>query len=134
MNIELNLRIAGALLIALGLAHGFFNRYFNWSTETARLTLLTRQVFYVHCFFIGVILVLMGALSTLYAGELLKRTPLSHAICGAFAAFWILRLLAQWFVYDSRIWHGSRFRTTMHWTFSLLWIYLAATYSSAWWI
>jgi hypothetical protein len=133
MNLEMHLRIAGALLIALGLAHAFLNRYFNWSAETTRLTLLTRQIFYVHCFFIGVVLVLMGTLSTLYAGELLNRAPLSHAICGAFAAFWILRLLAQWFVYDSRIWRGSPFRTVMHWMFSLLWVYLAGTYSSAWW-
>ena len=48
------------------------------------------------------------------------------------AVFWILRLGTQWFVYDSSVWRGSRFRTAMHCLFSLLWIYLAGVYSVAW--
>jgi len=132
MNLRLHLEIAGALLIGLGLAHSFFNRYFGWSAETARLTLFTRQVFYVHGFFIAVVLILMGALSSFYAGELLQSTKLSRALCGGLAAFWILRALVQWFVYDPSVWRGSRFRTVAHGMFSLLWIYLAATYSLAW--
>lgn len=132
VTIQTNLQIAGALLIGLGLAHGGFNRYFGWKAETAQLSLFTRQVFHVHCFFIALVLVLMGALSIFYSSELLRPDRLSHAVCGALAVFWIIRLAAQWFVYEGRIWRGSRFLTFMHGMFSLLWMYLSGTYSLAW--
>lgn len=126
------MQIAGALLVLLALAHPFFDRYFRWSAETARLSTFTRQVFHVHGFFIAVILVLMGGLSFFYANELIEPTPLSRALLAGLAVFWILRLGTQWFVYDSSVWRGSRFRTAMHCLFSLLWIYLAGVYSVAW--
>jgi len=86
----------------------------------------------VHTFFIAVVLVLMGLLSAFFAKELMQPDPLSHALCFGLMIFWLLRLGVQWFIYDSRIWRCSRFLTTMHWMFSLLWMYLAGTYSSAW--
>ena len=132
MTVQTNLQITGVLLIALGLAHGFFNRYFGWTAETQRLTLFTRQVFHVHCFFIAIVLILTGALSTFYADELLRPTPLSRVLLAGLAIFWILRLATQWLVYDSRIWRGSPFLTVMHYLFSGFWIYVAGTYVSAW--
>jgi len=45
--------------------------------------------------------------------------------------FWLCRLLAQFFAYDTRIWKGDRFRTLMHAAFSALWIYATATYGIA---
>src|SRR5450432_700361 len=118
----------------LALAQPLFDRYFGWSTETARLTTFTRQVFHVHGFFITLILGLMGGLSLAYADELLEPTNLSRAILTGFAFFWTLRLGAQWFIYDSSVWRGSNFRTLMHGLFSALWIYFAGTYSVARWM
>ena len=43
---------------------------------------------------------MMGGLSVFYAGELLDHGLLSRAILTGFGVFWILRLGAQWFVYD----------------------------------
>src|SRR5437588_12242214 len=71
MTIRLHLEIVGAVLIILGAAHGLFGRYFGWKEELARVSLLTRQVFRVHCFFIGLLLVLLGACSLFYADALL---------------------------------------------------------------
>ncbi|HEY3741167.1 MAG TPA: hypothetical protein VGL53_15050 [Bryobacteraceae bacterium] len=133
MKISVHVQIAGILLIALGLAHGYFERYFGWRKETAQLSVVTRQIFFLHCFFIAVVLILMGVLSAVYTDDILQKGPLGRAVCGALAVFWILRLGAQWFFYDPQIWRGSRFRTTMHWAFSVLWIYLAGTYTCAWW-
>jgi hypothetical protein len=45
--------------------------------------------------------------------------------------FWLCRLFAQFLVYDSEIWRGRRFYTTMHVAFSLLWVYVVATYGTA---
>jgi len=131
MTLHLHLQIAGFLLLALGLAHVFFNGYFGWDRELEPLSLLTRRVFQVHCFFIALVLVLMGAGSMLYADALLEPTPLARALLAGIVVFWLCRLLAQFFAYDSAIWKGDRFRTWMHVAFSALWIYFVTVYGLA---
>jgi hypothetical protein len=131
MTVALNLRIVGALLAVLGLSHVFFNRYFGWGRELATVSLFTRKVFFVHTFFIGLGLVLIGAASIFLANQLLQSSALSRAILLAMVVFWFCRMLAQWFVYDAAIWRGDAFRTAMHVIFSALWIYVTGTYGAA---
>jgi hypothetical protein len=131
MTLALNLRIVGALLVILGASHVFFTRYFGWERELAAVSLLTRKVFFVHTFFIGLGLVLIGAGSYFCASQLLEPSALSRAILGAMVVFWLCRMLAQWFVYNAAIWRGNAFRTVMHVAFSALWIYVTATYGAA---
>jgi hypothetical protein len=131
MTLSDQIRIVGALLIVLGLSHAFFNRYFGWEKELASVSLFTRQVFYVHTFFIGMGVTLSGIGSLLYADALVRPGALSRAILAGLATFWLCRLLAQFFAYDAAIWRGDRFRTVMHFAFAVLWIYVTATYGSA---
>jgi hypothetical protein len=131
MTLSMHLRIVGLLLIFLGLSHAFFSRYFGWKRELADVSLLTRQIFFVHTFFIGLGVVLAGAGSFVCADALLRPGLLSRAILAAMTFFWLCRLLVQFFTYDSRIWKGDRFRTVMHAAFSALWIYVTATYGVA---
>jgi hypothetical protein len=131
MTLSDQIRIVGALLMLLGLSHAFFNRYFGWERELATVSLFTRRVFFVHTFFIGLGVTLSGAGSLLYADALLRPGALSRAVLAGLAAFWLCRLFTQFFVYDASIWRGDRFRTAMHIVFSLLWIYVTATYGSA---
>jgi hypothetical protein len=131
MNLTLHLQIVGVLLLLLAIAHAFFDRYFGWSRELGRVSLFTRRVFFVHCFFIALTLALSGAGSILYSGTLLRPDPLSRGILAALVVFWLCRLLAQFFAYDAAIWRGSRFRTSMHVFFSLLWCYVTAVYALA---
>lgn len=53
--LALDLRLVGLLLVGLGIAHGFFDRHFGWRRELSKVSLFTRQVFYVHHFFIALI-------------------------------------------------------------------------------
>jgi hypothetical protein len=131
MTLTLHLQIVGVLLMILGFSHWFFNRYFGWERELVSISLLTRQVFFVHTFFIGLGVVMVGVGSLLYANALLRPSPLSRAILAGMVAFWLCRLLVQLFVYDAAIWRGNRFWTLMHVAFSALWIYVTATYASA---
>ena len=131
MTLHLHLQIVGMLLVGLGLSHAFFNRFFGWERELAGISLLTRRVFFVHSFFIGLGVVMAGVGSVLYAGALLEPSPLSRALLAALVVFWSCRLAAQFFVYDREIWKGNRFYTAMHVAFSMLWIYVAATYGVA---
>ena len=129
--IKLHLQIVGALLVLLGVAHCFFPKRFGWKDDLAKLSLLNRQIFGVHCFFIALTLVLMGSITALYARALLEPSPLNRAILACAAIFWACRLFVQFFVYDRKLWQGNPFNTWMHVLFSCLWIYLVATYSVA---
>jgi hypothetical protein len=131
MTLSLHLRIVGILLVLLGLSHAFFNRYFGWEQELAAVSLLTRRVFFVHSFFIALGVVLVGAVSFLCADALLRPAALNRALLAAMATFWLCRLLAQFFAYDSAIWRGDRFRTSTHVAFVLLWCYVTAIYGIA---
>lgn len=129
--IELHLKIAGALLMVLGIAHSTFSRRFGWKDELARLSLLNRQMFLVHVFFIALTLVLMGSVTLFYTKALLQPTPLSRVILVGVVIFWVCRLFIQFLVYDSSLWRGNAFNTWMHVLFSCFWIYLVVIYSVA---
>ncbi len=131
MNIYLHLKIVGALLLALGLAHSMFGRYFKWRKELAQLSLLTRQMFLVHSFFIALLVAMVGGCSLFYTKALLGSGALSRVVLTGFVVFWLFRLVFQFFVYDPAIWRGRRFYTVMHVAFSTLWVYVVLTYGAA---
>jgi len=128
MALEINLKIVGALLIALGIAHGTFGKRFEWKADLAKLSLLNRQMFLVHCFFIALTLVLMGGVTLFYTEALLQPAPLSRVVLAAVVIFWLCRLFIQFFVYDSLLWRGNKFNTWMHVLFSFFWTYVLFTY------
>jgi hypothetical protein len=131
MNVYLHLKVVGALLVALGLAHSLFGRYFKWKQELEPLTLLTRQVFQVHGFFIALVVAMMGLCSLFYTNALLVSGDLSRVVLTGFLVFWLSRLAIQFLVYDPAIWRGRRFYTFMHVVFSMFWIYVVLTYGNA---
>ena len=131
MTLNIHLQIVGTLLMLLGLSHIFFDRFFGWEQELASVSLLTRRVFFVHNFFIGLVVLLGGAASFFCADALLRPGTLSRAVLAGMTMFWLCRLLAQFVAYDREIWRGDRFRTFMHVACSLLWCYVTATYAIA---
>lgn len=131
MNIYLHLKVVGALLMTLGLAHSMFSSYFKWQKELAQLSLLTRQILLVHCFFIALLLVMIGVCSLFYPGALLGSGRLSRVVLTGFVVFWLCRLACQFFVYDPAIWRARPLYTVMHVVFSLFWIYVVLIYGAA---
>lgn len=131
MTVALHLKIVGGLMMALAASHAGMPRYFGGSEELARVSLLTRQIFWVHSFFVCLVLAMMGAGSAFATGSLLDRTPLARLVLGAFAVFWAVRLAFQWLVYDRSLWVGDRFRTFVHFAFTALWIYFMTVYAIA---
>jgi hypothetical protein len=131
MDLVWHIRIAGAGLLGLAACHLFFGKRFNWKEECGRMSLLNRQIFYVHCFFIALTVGLMGTLSLMCAPELVQPSPLARALLIGLTVFWGLRLLCQWFVYDAALWRGHRFNTFVHVVFSSIWLYLTTVYGIA---
>ena len=133
LNPELHLRVAGVLLLSLIALNLHLPRRFSWKRELASLSLLTRQIFWVHAAFLSIVLAMLAALVLLYARHLLAPTPLARAVLAGLAIFWFLRLLTQWLVYDWSLWRGRRFETTVHVVFTCVWGYLTATFAYALW-
>lgn len=131
--LEILLRIAGASQIVLALAHLSFGRRFDWRNELARLSLLNRQIFQVHCFFICLVLVLMGLLGLCAPAALLERSRLGLLVAAGLTVFWGARLWMQWFVYDASLWRGKRFETAAHAAFSVLWMFYFGVYGAVTW-
>ncbi|QIX62925.1 hypothetical protein HER32_17800 [Hymenobacter sp. BT18] len=129
---ELQLRIIGASLVLLAMLHAGFPRYFNWAGELKPLSLINRQMMYVHTLFIALVVLLMGLLCISCAPDLL-HTRLGHGVALGLGVFWLVRLVVQFFGYSAELWRGKRFETTVHVVFSLLWLYLTSFFFLVYW-
>lgn len=126
---------AGCGLLVLALLHVAFPRRFGWQQDLAQVTLLNRQLFYVHTLFIAVTVAIFGGLSILIGWTWDGTgTPLTVAVLGAFALFWSIRLAVQLFVFDRRLWKGDRFNTAIHVLFTAVWTGLTLLYAVAAWM
>jgi hypothetical protein len=107
--------------------HVFFPKYFKWKEQLSTLSIINRQMMYVHSFFIAFVVMLMGLLCLTSASDLLT-TALGKRISLGLGIFWTVRLLIQFFGYSSQNWKGKSFETTVHFLLSLLWIYFSAVF------
>ena len=122
-----HLKIIGVMMIVLALIHGVFPKHFDWKTDLRPLSLINREVMYVHTFFIAVTVLLMGILCLTSAREIIE-TSLGNKIALGFGIFWLLRLIIQFFGYSAELWRGKTFETTVHILFSLLWTYFTTIF------
>lgn len=129
---ELHLKVTGLLLMVLGIIHIIFPKYFHWAKELSALSLINRQMMYVHTFFIALVVFLMGLLCLSSSTEIIE-TPLGKKLAVGLGIFWAIRLLFQFFGYSSKLWKGKRFETMVHISFSLLWAYLSFVFFGIFW-
>jgi hypothetical protein len=127
------LRFCGVLLLGMFVLNFFVPRQFRWREELPRLSLLNQNVMVVHAIFIAFLMLLMGLLLLMLPAELLTAQPLARAVLAGLTAFWALRLVIQWFVYDRRLWRGKRFETAIHFAFSGLFALFTFTFAAALW-
>lgn len=116
----------------LAVLHAGFPRYFDWASDLKPLSLINRQMVYVHTLFIALMVLLMGLLCLGCASELIG-TPLGRKMAFGLGLFWLARLLVQFFGYSPVLWRGKRFETAIHISFSLLWAYLSAIFFLVGW-
>ncbi|TLM97222.1 hypothetical protein FDY95_03160 [Hymenobacter jeollabukensis] len=123
----LQVRLLGLLLLLLAVAHAGFPRYFNWAGELRTLSLINRQMMYIHTLFVALGVLLMGLLCLTSAPELVA-TALGRRVCLGLGLFWLARLLVQFVGYSPALWRGRRFETVVHVVFALLWAYLTVVF------
>ena len=111
----------------LALIHVGFPNHFKWKTELASLSIMNRQMMYVHSFFIALVVFLMGLLSFTSYEELIG-TPFGKKISLGIGFFWVIRMAVQFFVYSPKLWKGKTVETIVHVFFSLFWIYTSLVF------
>lgn len=129
-KMEIHFKFIGFSLLILSAVHVVFPKYFKWKEELASLSLVNRQMIYVHTFFIALVLFLMGILCIISANELVS-TALGKKISTGFGIFWVLRLAVQFLGYSSELWRGKTFETGVHILFSVFWTYLSVVFLMA---
>src|SRR4029453_13720808 len=127
--LALLLRIAGAGLIALSVAHIPIGKHLKWSEDAARLSPVNASIFRVHTLFICLVLVMMGLPCLLDPMFFLEKSRAAAWLSWSFAVFWMTRLYVQWFVYQADLWRGKRMETFVHWWFTFIWSALALLFT-----
>jgi hypothetical protein len=129
----MHLRITGVLMALLVAVNLYVPSHLRWRDEMARLSLVNRQIFQVHSFFIVLILALFSLLLLTCGDALLEPTRLSRAILAGLTIFWAARLAIQVGFYSPAIWTGDRLYRTMHYVFVVTWMYVMTVCAAALW-
>ena len=132
-TVLLHLRLAGVVMASLVVVNLLVPRRFHWREEMSRLSLVNRQIFQAHSVFLVLTLALFSALLLTCGPALLEPTRLSRAVLAGLTIFWGLRMLMQWCFYSPLIWRGHRFNTVMHYTFSVVWVYVTTVFAVTLW-
>jgi len=128
-NLELWLRIFAAVQLAVALLNLRLVDLMNWKPALAKVDLLMREVFYVHAWFISLMLAIFAAFTWRFAGEMAAGTnPAATAVALGAGIFWGLRTWMQLFYYSSTHWRGRPGRTTIHLVLLALYGSMAAIY------
>ena len=122
----------GQVLIA-GLNLGLV-RWLNWQPDLDRVSLLVREVFHVHKWFITITLLIFAAITFRFAGDLSAGTnEIGRWIAGGIGIFWAVRTAMQWLYYDVSHWRGKPGKTAIHWTLTISYGGCATVYLVAAW-
>ena len=97
------LQAAGVVQLAIVAANVVLPRKLSASEQLARLSPILRQVFIVHWVFIVLVVIIFAVLSVFFAPDLAGMSLLGTVLSVCLAAFWLLRVAIQVFVYDAEI-------------------------------
>ncbi len=112
---ETGLRAAAVAQGCVAALNVFLPRLMRWRADLERLPLLAREVFYVHAWFISLTLMIFGALTWRFAGEMASgANPVTAWLAAGIAVFWGARTGIQVGYYSPSHWRGRRGRTVVH--------------------
>lgn len=115
------------ILVAASLA---IPRVLRWREDTAKLRPLTRQIFWTYALYIWCTNLTFGLVS-LQPGWLLDRSPLAACVTGYMMAYWVGRVLIQFFFLDRSDVPPGRLVRIAEVALVGLFVYLSAVYAAA---
>lgn len=105
------------------------DKLLHWDTELKSMSLLLREVFFVHKWFISITLAIFGVVTLRFAGGMAGGLiPMGRWLAVGIGLFWAIRTLIQWVYYSKSHWIGDRGKTTVHWILTICYGGCAATY------
>jgi hypothetical protein len=130
-DLGLHLHLVGVVLVALGAVHAVLPRALDWGGELAGVSLLHRQVSYVHCFFVGLTCLLWGLLPLSAGDALVEPHPVTRVLLTGAVVFWGARLVVQLGLFNP-----AHARTSRRWLAAsvagtALWAYLTGVWGWA---
>ena len=128
INLILLLQIAGVLHLGLMCAGLLMPRVVGMRSHLTALPPFIRQLFWVYYCFIALCLVSFSVITIAFAGTLAAGGTLARALCGFFALFWTLRLIAATFVFDMRPYLTSTSRRLGYHAINIVFAYLPIIY------
>jgi hypothetical protein len=72
----------------------------RWADELKAVSLVSRQLIWVHGAFIVLVIIGFGMLAILFPKELAAGAPMSRGVCAFIGLFWLVRLLLQFVLFD----------------------------------
>lgn len=130
--LELGLRMAAIVQIAVAILNLSLIRIMKWQPDLDRMPLLVREVFRIHCYFISITLTIFGVITWRFADDIAAAaSPIAIWLAIGIGVFWLIRSTMQWLHYSPSHWRGDTSRTLIH--FALLFGYgaLATVYLTA---
>lgn len=119
---------AGQLIIAILATQ--MPRLLRWQEDIARMSLLVREVFLIHKFFLSYTLILFAVLTWRFAPDIAAgHNPLAAWLCAAIALFWGIRTVFQWTFYSREHWRGKPRETAIHWTLTIVYASWSSIYT-----
>ena len=112
---EIVLWTLGTVQIVIALLNLGLVRMLDWRPELARLSLLAREVFHAHVYFISLTVAAFGVMTWSSASEMLDGSEsAARRLATVIGFFWIARTGVQLCYYSRSHWIGNRPRTIVH--------------------
>jgi nitrate reductase gamma subunit len=125
------LLLAGAVQIGIALSSLAIPRVLGWRAETARLSPLTRQVFWTYAGYILGTNICFGVFALVAPRLLTDRSTLASALTGYIAVYWLVRVILQFTVFDRRTATTTPLLRAAEALYGTAFAYLALVYASA---
>lgn len=124
---EIHIKIAGSLLIAMSMVQLVMPNYLKSQQEAVSLPRMTNWILYGHTFLIAVLELLMGLLCVYFSHELLHDS-FGRVISLGLLVFSCMRLIFQLFVYRSGMWRTKKVGALLHVVFCVLSLYFSGVF------
>jgi hypothetical protein len=131
MNIEWLVRIAGVLQLGLLTASALVPKVLDWRRQLRPLDRLVRQLVWTYGGYVVLMIIGLGLVSLTQAAALTDGTTLARSITGFITLFWLIRLVLQLAVFDSRRHLTTRFLRFGHHGLTATFTYLVIVFTWA---
>ena len=131
LNITDFIFLAGVGQLCLAAGSIAIPRILGWKRELAKVGTLTRQVFWTYAGYILATNFAFGLLSVMAPASLVQKTPLSAAVSGFIAVYWLSRIVIQFAYFDRKSFPSGRMLWAGETALVVLFTYLTLVYGWA---